>query len=755
MWFINKCYLYLFLSCIIELLKSGPFVYAARDNSSSEQVKFIVKFKNKNAMSSAGTYSTFGGVTMEDELSEYLLATMSGTMQDMEKMKRRNDVDMVEMDQSFYKLGFIDENQTSSYLSRKLYEDTPYGINMVEANSIGPGVEQIKICVVDTGYGIGHEDLPTASNGVTGWDNQGIGGVWNVDKDGHGTHCAGTIGAIKGNNKGVVGVNDDPSKFRFFISKGLSDNGSGSTSTIMKAVNKCVQNGAKVISMSLGGGDYSNIMKDFYKSVYDKDVLIVAAAGNAGNSRSFYPASYPYVMSVGAVNRYEAKAWFSVANDQTEITAPGVGVESTVTSNNGNYFGYSTYSGTSMACPHVAGVAAKVWSHFPACTNNQIRNVLLQSAKSKVNTGCDYNYGSGIVKAKAALDLLEQVGCLAGGPQQIPLSLGAKGGCPQNGITVPPPTPPPPPPSPPSRSCMSGNTGILTLQRSASYFEALEDKPASQEISSGDGETKYSIKTLNTLQVGDVVEGLDAKKKSSLCTVEAVGMFGRGTLYGNYTEDHFVLDPASGNVVMHGAFGQNTTEDKYELLTSCPLGVDESGTAFTPLDSDFCGDYQKGMSWSNYLALHAAILRVVRASGPYWFEGKSYKDDKNLKEFSPLMCKAMLSCLNNPKDKCQELEDVSEIFIENVLTSDATQATRKAFPKIGSPQEEGSVSFVVSGGGTSFHQTPAGIGLLTVSSLLIILIIASGLFLVKRKRTISKLDSNEELECSEDGDRII
>ena len=73
------------------------------------------------------------------------------------------------------------------------------------------------------------------------------------------------------------------------------------------------------------------------------------------------------------------------------------------------------------------------------------------------------------------------------------------------------------------------------------------------------------------------------------CIVEAVGSFGFGSLYGNYTSDHFMYNPESGEIEMHGEKGEKTYEEKYDILTSCPLGVDESGKAFTPIDGDFCG----------------------------------------------------------------------------------------------------------------------------------------------------------------------
>jgi len=126
-------------------------------------------------------------------------------------------------------------------------------------------VEKKTVCVVDTGYGLGHPDLPDATHGVDGYSPYGGSEKWDVDGHGHGTHCAGTIGAIGGNSLGVTSVFNNPKKFKFFIGKGLTNSGSGSGAAVMEAVKSCIDNGASVVSMSLGGGGYSEATAKFYK----------------------------------------------------------------------------------------------------------------------------------------------------------------------------------------------------------------------------------------------------------------------------------------------------------------------------------------------------------------------------------------------------------------------------------------------------------------------------------------------------------
>ncbi len=172
----------------------------------------------------------------------------------------------------------IDYSPNREGRGRRLAENLPYGIDMVNASWVwdqDPPADPIKICVVDTGYDSGHPDLPKeVEHNVKGW-HAGIGtsstpyGKWNVDGHGHGTHCAGTIGAIGDNGIGVTSVNPDPSKFQFIITKGLSDGGSGTTANVVSAVEQCVIKGAKVVSMSLGGSGYNPEINAFYEEMYD------------------------------------------------------------------------------------------------------------------------------------------------------------------------------------------------------------------------------------------------------------------------------------------------------------------------------------------------------------------------------------------------------------------------------------------------------------------------------------------------------
>jgi len=235
---------------------------------------------------------------------------------------------------------------------------------------------------------------------------------------------------------------------------------------------------------------------------------------------------------------------------------------------------------------------------------------------------------------------------------------------------------PAPTPAPGGGSCISGDAGIVTK------------KEDSEE------ETVVQVRNLG---VGDTVRGYDSNLKPGLCKVEAIGSFETGTVYGNYTADHFVYNPKTNSLQEHGEVGSKKTIDIYDMISDCPLIEDESGKRFGPMDSDFCGEDIKALSWKSYLLLHKAILNVVRETGTFWFSSSSYKDMATVKTFAPSVCKNMLRCIRNNK-RCKHLENASQKFINQAMTGSAKAKTLETFTKIGSRCETGSVSSVVTGG---------------------------------------------------------
>jgi serine protease len=220
---------------------------------------------------------------------------------------------------------------------RELVAQTvPYGIDKVQARDVwdadrdgvidsgAPTGAGCTVCVIDSGVYTAHEDL--AGLNISG--ESGTPTAWNVDKCGHGTHVVGTIVAAH-NTLGVVGVT--PGTAPIYMVKVFGDNCSWAySSDLVYAARRCRSVGARVISMSLGGSVASSTEEAAFQDLYNTGILLVAAAGNAGNTAYSYPASYPSVISVAAVDINNVVADFSQKNDQVELAAPGVGVLSTV-----------------------------------------------------------------------------------------------------------------------------------------------------------------------------------------------------------------------------------------------------------------------------------------------------------------------------------------------------------------------------------------------------------------------------------------
>ncbi len=362
-----------------------------------EEQRFIVTFKTDPLLQGLDTLTTIQGIQV-NALFDRTAANVDAKV--VKRLPNSNAMAVV-LTPSQQKALAKDTSVQSIEIDPKRYlfsESTPYGVTMVQALQLSDaGSVNQKVCIVDTGYTLNHADLP--SSGVTGDDGYSSNntGNWYNDGNGHGTHVAGTIAAIGSNNQGVVGVNPS-GRLGLHIVKVFNDSGSWAYgSDLIEAVNQCKNAGATVISMSLGGGASSTAERAAFDSAYASGILNVAAAGNDGNSKMSYPASYGSVMSVAAVDSSGNVANFSQYNSQVEIAAPGVGINSTY--NDGNY---KSLNGTSMATPHVSGVAALVWGNNPNCTVQQLRDGLNASAQDKGSSGRDSYYGYGIVKAKDA-----------------------------------------------------------------------------------------------------------------------------------------------------------------------------------------------------------------------------------------------------------------------------------------------------------------------------------------------------------------
>jgi subtilisin family serine protease len=214
------------------------------------------------------------------------------------------------------------------------------------------------------------------------------------DDNGHGTHVAGIIAAAGNNAIGVAGI---AWRTRLMPVRVLDSDGLGWESDIIQGLSYAIANGARVINLSLGLNQSSPALAAAVARAEAQGVLIVAAAGNSGGA-VLYPAAYPTVLSVGASDQDDRRASFSSQGARLDLLAPGVDILSTW-----NGVPYFVRSGTSMAAPHVAGVAGLLMAHMPGLSAAQARTCLLRSATDLGAPGWDAQSGWGRLNAVHAL----------------------------------------------------------------------------------------------------------------------------------------------------------------------------------------------------------------------------------------------------------------------------------------------------------------------------------------------------------------
>lgn len=278
----------------------------------------------------------------------------------------------------------------------------PWGISQIlapDAWSISSG-SGVKVAVVDTGVSRNHPDLKNNLD-LTGCVNFISSRKTCEDDNGHGTHVAGII-AAENNNLGVVGV---APKAKISSLKVLDRNGSGYLSDIIEALDWAIQNNIQVINMSLGTGSDVTSFHDAIGRVNAAGIVQVAAAGNSGGA-VIYPAAYPEVIAVSAIDKTNTIASWSSRGPEVDLAAPGVDIYSTYLSST-----YKTLSGTSMASPHVAGAVALLLTQISKCDFDangicspaEVEQRLEATAQDLGDPGRDDLYGAGLVNARAAL----------------------------------------------------------------------------------------------------------------------------------------------------------------------------------------------------------------------------------------------------------------------------------------------------------------------------------------------------------------
>jgi subtilisin family serine protease len=519
------------MRCALSAVAAAALALPLAAQAAPKHERVVVTFKDGGAAAARAAVARAGGRVVLDlaDLNALAVRVPSAAVQKLRADRRVASVEADPVRTLMVRKGTPRVSGTGALEST---EQVPFGIPMVQADqlALNNAANAKKVCIIDAGYDISHEDLQKSF--VAGVDLTTTQlGDWNTDENSHGTHVAGTVAGLGGNGVGVVGV-VPTGTLPLFIAKVFDASGSASSSAIINGVRQCSRAGARIISMSLGGGRPTKFEERTYQRMADKGILVIAAAGNAGDTSTSFPAGYPSVMSVAAIDVNMAKADFSQSNADVEIAAPGVDTLSTVPPNiasratltvgagsyavqvmdgsprssatgaladfgfggtsvpgsmtgkiclvsrgndisftdkvlncqasggvgavvynnvPGELFGtlggvattipsvgatqadgaamlaqagtsatvavsadpskYAFFNGTSMATPHVSGVAALVWSNHPNCTAAQIRTTLQKSAMDLGAAGRDNDFGFGLVQAKAASDRIVAIGC--------------------------------------------------------------------------------------------------------------------------------------------------------------------------------------------------------------------------------------------------------------------------------------------------------------------------------------------------------
>ena len=313
------------------------------------------------------------------------------------RLRGQNNVDFVTYN---YRIQALEEPNDPDYaLQWPLNNNGQSGgtagadIEVARAWDIHTGDDNITIAIIDSGVDLDHPDLE--ANIVPGYDFVNDDTLADDDNS-HGTHVAGIAAAIGDNGIGIAGVSW---RAKIMPLKMLDANGNGSTFDLAQAIYYAADNGAHIINMSLGGtcGSWPDVEAAISYAV-SKGLLLVAASGNQ-NALVFCPAAFEGVMAVAATTDTDARWFGSNYGNELDVSAPGDFIYSTV--NNG---GYDYKTGTSMASPHVAGLAALIWSYEPTLTADRVKQIIQDTSDDLGDPGWDSFYGTGRINAWRALD---------------------------------------------------------------------------------------------------------------------------------------------------------------------------------------------------------------------------------------------------------------------------------------------------------------------------------------------------------------
>lgn len=377
-------------------LRNEPSVKLINHNNKNEshyiENEVVVKFKNKPTKTALSQIEKdINGKVLKNLNSTYCFQSDELTTSELIAFFKGKE-NIVAAEPKFVYL----QNQIelpNDFFYQEQYQWNIPAIHTEKGWDFTKGDENVVIAVVDTGVDLNHPDLRgqlTEGYNIVESNN------YPDDDNGHGTHVAGIIASKTNNREGIAGITWYN---KIMPVKVMGAEGHGSSIDIAKGIVWAVDNGADVINLSLGNYEPSFLMEEAVNYAYDNNVVIVAAAGNDNTNQPSFPAAFPTVLSVSAVNYNGQRADFSNYGDYIDVTAPGVQIASTFFNQQ-----YAALSGTSMASPHVAALAGLILSINPDLKNRDVMNVIKSTAHDLGRPGDDIDFGSGLIDVEYALE---------------------------------------------------------------------------------------------------------------------------------------------------------------------------------------------------------------------------------------------------------------------------------------------------------------------------------------------------------------
>ena len=411
----------LLVALLIALLGREPAATTTAEVTRFRPGRVLIKFSEDASVADRQVVLSRQGLAIEREISplgiKSLAVPLGQELAMAEIMRYDPSVEYAELD-------YLASVTVIPNDPRWANQWAPAQIGAPAAWEITTGSTEIILAVLDTGVKLDHPDLTAKiwtnpgevpANGLDDDENGKVDDVhgWHFyhhcsgsdclpaedndlrDENGHGTHVAGIAAAETDNDAGIAGISWGA---QLMPVKVLDEYGDGWYSDVIAGIVYATDNEADIINLSLGAQESSQALQDAVDYGHAEGVLLVAAAGNTGRS-VFFPAAYDHVLSVGATDAHDLRLGFSNHGPEMDVAAPGVSIYSTWP----RLDGYWRKSGTSVATPHVAGLAALIWSVRPDLANDEVAQAISQTAYDLGAPGWDEFYGWGRIDAYRAL----------------------------------------------------------------------------------------------------------------------------------------------------------------------------------------------------------------------------------------------------------------------------------------------------------------------------------------------------------------